>query len=180
VFHRRGPAWEVRFAGSKEFILLPSKGAAYLHILLSSPGVSISAIDLACRLSRNRERYALGSAGEANDREALTAFWARFDELEEDRAKAKENNDTGWQERIEEEREQLLGEIRRSEGLLGRLRKQKDDRERVRQAVGVAIQRAVKEIAKYDRNFAEHLTAPRLRCGMNPCYTPGQGVDWET
>ena len=38
VFRRKGQAWQVRFAGGEEFILLPSKGAAYLHLLLQRPG----------------------------------------------------------------------------------------------------------------------------------------------
>jgi hypothetical protein len=180
VFRRKGAAWEVRFAGGKEFILLPSKGAAYLHILLSNPGVPVSASDLACRLARNREQFALGGAGEATDREALTAYRVRLAELEEELAEAKKNNDAGRHEQLAAEKQLLLEEIGRSTGLGGRLRKAKDQRDRVRQAVGNAIHRAVRDIAEYDPKLAAHLAPPRLRCGMNPCYTPGQEVEWET
>jgi hypothetical protein len=180
VFRKKGQVWLVRFGGGEDFILLPSKGAAYLHLLLSQPRSQLSAIDMACRVAKNRVQYALGSAGEKSDHEALAAYHAKLVELREDLQKAKDNNDPGAQERIQEEIESYTQQIREAIGLGGRLRKQSDDRERVRKAVGNAVKRAIKEIADYDQGLAQHLSA-HLTCGQNPRYVPpDQDMEWET
>ena len=180
VFRKKGQVWEVRFAGGQDFILLPSKGAAYLHLLLSHPRVPFSAIDLACRVAKNPERYALSSGGEQSDRESLTAYRARYDELQEELDEARKNNDPGAESGIQQEIEWLVEQVRKDRGLGGRLRKASDDRDRVRKAVGNAIRRAVKDIGQFDKRLADHLTSPRLSCGLNPCYTPDQDITWET
>jgi hypothetical protein len=143
VFRKKGQVWLVRFADGEDFILLPSKGAAYLHLLLSQPRSQLSAIDMACRVAKNRDQYALGSAGEKSDREALAAYHAKLVKLREELQKAKDNNDPGDQEKIQEEIESYTQQIREARGLGGRLRKESDDRERVRKAVGIAVKRAI-------------------------------------
>jgi hypothetical protein len=180
VFRRKGQAWEVRFAGGPVNILLRSKGAAYLHQLLSSPNTSVTAAELACRVSEKREQYALGDAGAVADRDALAAYRARFVELQEELQDAKGNNDPGAQDRARQEMQALTEQLRAARGLGGRLRKASDDRERVRKAVANAIQRAVRDIAEFDRRLAHHLSRPRLQCGLTLCYTPDLGVQWET
>jgi hypothetical protein len=180
VFRKKGQVWIVRFAGREDFILLPSKGAAYLHLLLSRPRVQLSAVDMACAVAKNPAQYALGNAGEKSDREALAAYHAKLVELREELEKAKDNNDPGAQERIREEIESYTQQIREARGLGGSLRKESDDRERVRKAVGIAVKRAVNEIAQYDQRLADHLCSPRLICGQNPCYSPNEGVQWDT
>ena len=83
LFRRKGAVWEVRFASRGDFILPPHKGVAYLHILLAHPGVSFSAVELAYRVARNPNVYALGDAGESADAAALAAYRARYEELDE-------------------------------------------------------------------------------------------------
>ena len=181
VFRKKGQVWLVRYAGGDDFILLPSKGAAYLHLLLSQPGVELSAIDAACQVAKNRVQYALGDAGEkGGDRDALSAYHAQLVELREQLQRAKDNNDAGEQERIQKEIEAYTQQIRESSGLGGRLRKASDDRERVRKAVGIAVKRAIEDIAQFDHRLADHLHAPRLRCGQHLCYAPELGTQWET
>jgi hypothetical protein len=180
VFRTKGQMWQVRFNHGQEFLLAPSRGAAYLHMLLSRPGQPISAIEMAYRVSREHQQYALGDAGEASDTEALATYKARLTELDEDIEQAKQDADIGRQEGLEAEKESLLKELRRAEGLGGRLRKAIDDRERIRKSVGNAIRRVVKEITKHDQNMARHLAEPYLRCGRNPCYFPGTPLVWET
>ncbi len=179
VFRKKGQVWIVRFGGGEDFILLPSKGAAYLHLLLSQPRVQLSAIDMACGVAKNPAQYALGNAGEKSDREALAAYHAKLVELREDLQEAKDNNDHGAQERIQEEIESYSQQIREARGLGGRLRKESDDRERVRKAVGIAVKRAIKEIAQYDQRLADHFSPPHLICGRNPSYLPDQDVQWD-
>ena len=95
VFRKKGQVWVVRFAGREDFILLPSKGAAYLHLLLSQPRVQLSAINMACLVAKNRDQYALGSAGEQSDREGVAAYLAKLVDLREELEEAKDNNDPG-------------------------------------------------------------------------------------
>lgn len=179
VFRKKGQVWIVRFGGGEDFILLPSKGAAYLHPLLSQPRVPLSAIDMACGVAKNRAQYALGNAGEKSDREALAAYHAKLIELREDLQEAKDNNDPGAQERIQEEIESYTKLIREARGLGGRLRRDSDDRERVRKAVGIAVKRAIKDIGQFDQRLAQHLSA-HLICGQNPRYLPpGQDMQWD-
>ena len=61
-----------------------------------------------------------------------------------------------------------------------RLRQACNDRERLRKAVGNAIRRAVKDIAKYDSQLAAHLSTPTLRLGFHPLYAPAEEIDWAT
>jgi hypothetical protein len=180
VFRRRGQVWEVRFNGGPDVILLPSKGAAYLHLLLAQPGNPLSAAEMAYRVARDPKRYALGDAGEVADREAMAAYRARYDELQEDLEEATTNNDAGAKAKIQEELASLTEQIRTAQGFGGRLRKASDDRERVRKKVGMAIGRVMKDITQYDRQLAEHLKPPRLICGKNPCYKPDREVCWDT
>jgi hypothetical protein len=180
VFRKKGQVWELRFAGGPEYILLPTKGAAYLQLLVSRPGNAISAVDLACQVAKNPDRFALGDAGEQSDEEALTVYRARVIELRGEVDEAKSNNDSGAQTRAQEELDCLMERIRKDQGLGKRLRKAVDDRERVRKAVGNAIQRALQDIAQFDQPLADHFKSPRLKCGQNPCYLSDQGVQWDT
>jgi hypothetical protein len=180
IFRKRGQVWAVRFAGGAEFILLPSKGAAYLQLLLSQPRTPINAIDMAYRVARNLVIYSLGSAGEKIDQEALSAYRARYEEMIEELEIARSNNDIAAITRIQGEIGALEEEIRKAQGPGGRIRKEKDVRERVRKAVGNAICRAVTSIRQFDKRLADHLKSPCLRCGHSPCYSPVQDVIWET
>ncbi len=177
-FVRQGACWFVRFNGGPQITLLPSKGAAYLHILLSQPYTPVSAAELACRVTQCPERYALGDAGETLDKDALSAYRARCVELAEDIRQAREDHDEAAQNRAEEELRILTEEIERAKGLGGRIRKAADDAEKVRKKVGVAIRRAVEDIGKYNRQLADHLQSPRLTCGRSPCYRPEPVITW--
>ncbi len=178
AFRKKGQAWVVRYAGRPDFILLPSKGAAYLHLLLSSPRQALSAVSMAFQVARAPQQFILGDAGERSDKEAQAAYRARYEELQEDKARAERDNDEAAKTRIRDEMKSLADELEnRNWGR--RPKKEHSDRDRVRKAVGIAIQRAVKQIAEYDKELAEHLRTPRLRCGNNPVYDPGTDIDWD-
>jgi hypothetical protein len=180
VFRRKGPGWQVRFAGGEDLFFKPHKGFAYLHLLLSRPNVPISAAELICIVARDPRRFALGNAGERLDRDALSAFEARYRELKEDLEEARDNNDPGTEGKLQAEMAALYEELRKARALHGRIRKDSDDRNRARLAVRAAVRRAVEEIARYDARLAKHLSPPRLRGGWRPCYAPDQEICWET
>ena len=180
LFRRCGNVWKIRFSGGSKFILLPSKGAAYLSILLANRGITLSAVDLALRIARQPADFALGTAGDAIDEAALKAYHSRLKELRADFDDAKNDQDLARQEAAEEEIKAITAELRRSKGLGKRVRQASDDRERIRKAVGNAVRRTIKEIARYDSSFAEHLKSPTLRLGHNPLYYPKDDIDWVT
>lgn len=181
LFRRSGPAWEVRFKGRSSFILLPTKGAAYLALLLAHPGKSFTALELTCALSCRPELLAVGDAGERLDRQAMGAFRARLLELRDQRREAETNQDEAWLNRIDAEVETLERELRRSKGLGGRLRREQDDLDRVRKAVGNAVRRAIRKIAEEDKELAAHLQDRRnLQCGMTLRYSPDGDIRWDT
>ena len=179
VFRKKGQAWIVWFAGGQEWILLPSRGAAYLHMLLSNPRKQFSVVDLVCQVTKVPKEYILGEGDAVSDEEALTNYRARYEELEEQIREAKDFNDLAAQEKAETERDKLLEHMRRDKGFHGKVRKQEGDRDKVRKAFLAAMRRVQTDIAQFDPPFAEHIKAT-LSCGWNPCYTPPADVLWST
>jgi Queuosine biosynthesis protein QueC len=180
VFRRWGEAWQVRFAGQREFMLLPSTGAAYLHLLLQRPGVPAKAVELAFSVAKEPKRFALGDAGAILDDEGLTSFRAQVEDLEEELREARDNHDLAAQQRLQNELRWVVEAIEKAQGRGGRRRKAGDNRERVRKAVGNALRRAVQKIRGYDQLLGNHLRPPHLCCGNQVCYRPPAGITWET
>lgn len=178
VFRKKGQAWVVRHNSNQDFILLPSKGAAYLHLLLSNPRHALSAVSLAFQVARVPQQFILGDAGERSDKEAQAAYRARYQELQEEMAQAEKDNDEATKSRVRDEMKTLADELK-NRGWGGRPKKEHSDRDRVRKSVGAAIRRAVEQIAEYDKGLAEHFQPPRLRCGNSPVYEPDSDVDWD-
>jgi hypothetical protein len=178
-FRRAGQAWRYRFAGGEEYILLPDNGPAYLHELLARPHTPTSAVELAFRVARHPREFILGDAGEVLDRQAMSTYRARYDELKEEVEHARRNGDPGRLEQAQADMHALAEQLRHGRGLGGRSRKASDDVENVRKAVGNAIRRTITKIRVFDPAFADHLRT-RLQCGKHPVYTPETGVSWET
>jgi hypothetical protein len=191
----------VRYAGGAEFILLATKGAAYLHLLFMQQGTPISVTKLAATVARYATDHLLGDAVEGSegdgdarevrgrrkgrrptqsDPEAMAAYRARYEDLKAEIEEARANNDSGRESKLQEEMEDLAAQIQRDRGPGGKLRREADDRDKVRKAVLAALRRTVFEIRKYDRRLAEHLQPPTLKRGWNPCYGPTQAVEWVT
>lgn len=177
-FRRSGRAYTVRFEGGERFVLLPTKGAAYLHALLSRPGGTVSATAVASQVARRRVELGLGTAGKRADRESLSAIHGRMAELREDIEKAKENNDPAAQEQAERELEALAGELRSCKDIRGKIRALGDEREKVRKAVYNALRRVFEEVAESDPALAEHLEQ-NVERGHTLLYR-SVGVDWHT
>ena len=185
VFRKKGGAWIVRYAGGEDFILPASKGAAYLHILLADPKTEMNVIDLVLGVARAPGQFQLGSAGEATDQQALAAYRAKHEELQEKLSETQRYAEQGMappvpESALVEEMALLAKEIQRDTGLGGRIRQDSDDRDRVRKAFQANIRRVRTEIAKYDKRLVEHLKPPRLRCGWSPCYDPQDDIEWHS
>lgn len=184
VFVQRGQAWVLQFAGSEEFYLQPSKGAAYLYILLSNPHERISAADLECRVNREPARYHLAEAIDATDEEATASYKAHFEDLVQKKAAAVQGNDQAALDRITQQMIQLAALVKKDQGLGGRIRKVAGDRERIRKRVGKAVRDALAILAAQPLSapLAEHLN-PKARpaflsMGGTLIYAPPDGIRW--
>lgn len=177
IFRKKGQVWEVSFE-RQDFNLRSSKGAAYLHLLLLSPGQRISVADLAFRVAKAPQQFPLGNAGERNDEEARAAYEIHYRDLEEELAKAQRNEDDATSNRVNREMEFLAAELK-ERGWGGRRKRERDDQERLRKAVQASIRRVRNEIARHNKLLRDHLRH-HLRCGTHPCYTPPAGVCWRT
>lgn len=180
-FRRRGQAWDVRFAGREDMILLPSRGAAYLHALLGRPLAAIRSVDLLLDAVKEQRagREAAGDAGEATDKDSLAAYRQKVLDLDEEIDRAKRTGDTVMQDVAERERQAILGHLKRVSGLKGQARKAGADLERIRKSVTNAVGRAVSAIRSTCPGMADHLEAHLTR-GVECRYCPPTGVTWET
>ena len=174
----------MRYAGGEDFILLPCKGAAYLHIMLSNPRTEFNVTDLVLNVAKAPQQFMLGNAGESTDRDALAAYRVRYEELKEQLAEAQQYAEQGMappqpESEIRGEMIRLAEQIKKDKGLGNRLRRVADDRDRVRKSFRAAIRRVRIEIGRYDKRLAEHLNSPRLRCGWTPLYDPQNDIHWD-
>ena len=119
VFRKKGQAWGVRFAGDEEQILLPSRGAAYLQVLLSNAGKPFSVVELVCLVTKAPKEYILGDSGEASGKEAMTAYRARCEELRQEIEEARRDNNPAALQKAQEELGQLLEHIKKDKGYRG-------------------------------------------------------------
>jgi uncharacterized protein with von Willebrand factor type A (vWA) domain len=118
-----------------------------------------------------------GRGTEVLDNQARRAFRTRLREIESDLAAAADSNDPGRTERLEEEREQLLAELRRATGLGGRSRKMADTAERARSAVTWRIRNAIKKLEPAHPALARHLTNS-VKTGVFCSYSPEKETRW--
>lgn len=177
VFRRNGRLWTVRYAGGTPFLLTRSKGARYLHQLLSRPGVGIGVAEL---VAADPEQLQHEDPIPKSDHETLRQYRNELREMDAALDRARQDNDDGAVRRLEADRACLLERLRQDCGPGGRLQSFASNRDRLRKAVQNAIRRAVTEIEESDPRLAAHLVPPTLRCGYNPCYCPADGARWET
>ena len=163
---RRGKVWNV--AWQDENGSIPHvKGLADIAVLVRHRGQDVSALQLAGGASA-----AAGSSGEMIDLKALGIYRSRLDELGAEMDQAEDDADIGRVEHLENEREQLLAEIRRATGLGGRLRSNANDpAERARKAVSARIRDAIRRLDTVVPLLAGHLDRS-IQTGLRCCYRP--------
>jgi 7-cyano-7-deazaguanine synthase in queuosine biosynthesis len=196
IFRRRGGAWQARFQGGQEFIVLPQKGADYIHRLLSTPGEALDAVDIVCSAAadychylmnaqaaiddglRSRHNPLLDTLGEIADWEAIGQYRDEANRLrgEIDRARADQNE--GLVRELESEIAEIVATINSALGIGGKLRRAKDKRKNIRDGFRSNVKRAIEKIEQSDPNFAKHLKE-YLTFGDCPKYHPPEAVAWE-
>ncbi len=199
-FRKRGAVWETRFQGRNTICLLNvDKGAEYINLLLAFPDREMSVYEIAVGNAVNTIEHPagsgiapediedgyqvtqgipLGDAGDVADRRALNECKQQARELFEEMEEARERGDHARIEEIEKEMAALVKYIEGGKGLGGRQRRVGDKRKNVRDAFRNAVDRAIRQIEKYDKPLAEHLKAS-IKYGNEVVYRPGMAITWE-
>ena len=202
IFRKRGNVWEARFQGRGQHPILiqgVDKGAEYINLLLAHPARETSVFEVVCgseigiiESAANtgldhddiEEGYQvsvgvpLGDAGVVADRKAIQQYRGRFNELVSEKADAEADGDHERLEEIQIEMAQLVAAVTGAQGKGGKLRKVADRRKNVRDAFRNAVDRAIKQIDKYDKPLAQHLK-DSIKHGNDAVYRPEIAIAWE-
>jgi hypothetical protein len=176
ILKKQGATWFAAYEGVPKSIP-DSNGVAYVAYLLRQPGQEVHASKLRSDVQGDGRNLSAGSAGEILDSEALQDYKDRLTEIDEELAEAEANNDLSRKDKLSEERAALYAEIGSATGLRGKNRKAADDRERHRQAVSVAIHRALRAVKNVHEPLWQHLSNS-LKIGEFLSYTPDQSISW--
>jgi hypothetical protein len=174
VLHRTGDAelrrvgdmWHASFRGRTAY-LRDTKGLHDLAALLAHPGHELSALCLA-----GGPRTELTTTDPMLDWAALAAYRLRLAELNDDLAAAQDNADVAQRQRVTDERERLLAELRQATQPDGTSRVFSNTAaERARKAVTARIRDAIRRIADAHPELGTHLDRT-IRTGTFCQYEP--------
>jgi hypothetical protein len=185
TWRRDGEYWSIRY-GTSAFRLRDSKGVGYLAVLLSAPGHEIHALELVQGASVDPTSVALTGraavegglrpdSGDGQDavldRQAIVAYRARIEDLQEQVDEAEAFADSERRARAQAELDLLVAELSRAMGLGGRARQGISAAERARQSVTKAIQGTLRRVREHDPELAAHLDRS-VRTGAFCAYDP--------
>jgi hypothetical protein len=170
VFRKEGELWLVCY--EQEAAHVPEvRGLQDIAQLLQRPSEEVHCLALAGQPADT------GRGVEVLAEAARRAYRARLRELETELAEAENANDEGRAERLAEERERLLEEMRKASGLGGRSRKMGDAAERARTAVAWRIRHAIKKLQTGHPTLARHFSNS-IKTGVFCSYTPEKETRW--
>lgn len=186
VAHLAPAAGGVWIIGSAGVPVREVKGFRYLRLLLERPGAQLSALELSAAVEGRsaavdgRAAAVDSSLGEVLDRQALSAYRRRLQELEEELTQARAWADEARLARIAAERGMLLDEVASATGLSGRRRYAGATSERARVAVQKSLAAAIKRIGEVDPAIGR-LLRDTVRTGTMCCYEtdPSRPVRWQ-
>lgn len=199
-FRKRGAIWEARFQGRNTILLRNiDKGAEYINLLLAYPerltsiyeimcGCALSAATTTANISLDHDDIEegfqvtsgvpLGDAGVVADRIAVNQYNDRYCQLLREQHEAKEEGDHERQDKIQDEILQIAAAVSGAVGRGGKLRKMADKRKNLRDSFRNSVNRAIKQIEKYDKPLAEHLKTT-IQHGNEAVYRPKMSISWE-
>lgn len=195
-FRKRGGVWGARYNGNKEILITGvDKGAGYINFLLSRPNKETSVYEIVCGFAIDScntvldssettdgfqvtQGVSLNDAGFVADQKAVNEYRETAHELLRNIDEARAENNNTEVKRLQDEMTQIIAAINEAVGLGGRLRKSKDKRKNIRDAFRNAVNRAIENIAKYDKPLAAHLK-DSIKCGNEPVYKTEEKFDWE-
>jgi len=194
LFQRQGDVWTISYQGTPVH-LKDMKGLHYLAHLLSNPGQSMTPPHLIALVDsptaspgkgqtnpQELENETLNIQGgndgdEILDKKAVRDYKGRLDDLKQEIEEAEANNDQGTLEKLSEEKQWLLEQLRRVTGLGGKIRTFANPDTKVIKAVSNTIRNSLKTIQKEHPVLATHLRRA-LRLGVFCVYQPECPTPW--
>ncbi|THC46520.1 ATP-binding protein [Streptomyces sp. A1499] len=176
-FRRVGEVWRLTYEG-RTVHMPDAKGLRDLHCLLGLPGRDIAAVRL---LNPDDDTVATVhgmGADDVLDDEARTRYRRHLERLEEEIDRAVEQGDERRAAAYDQERADLLEELRRYAGLGGRPRRLGDSRERARKNVTGRIRDTLRKLDQRHPGLAAHLRRA-LSTGTMCRYTPDRDLRWK-
>jgi hypothetical protein len=196
IFRKNGDVWEIVHGGVRLPLMKNLKGLAYIACLLRHPGREFTAHELETQcfgipldlgISRVADADDLdgevdwGDSEQILDSETTRQYRERLEEIPEEIESARASGDDDRESRLENEREQILNQLRTAIGLGGRHRRFNSESERARARVTQAITVALDRIGNLDSGISQHLCRPIIRTGSRFSYNPGPNPpDWIT
>jgi hypothetical protein len=173
---RDGEDW-LLLAGPEHARLRDSRGLHYLRALLAAPGSEIPALDLVA----GGPGLAATGTGPLLDAAARNTYRRRIRELDDELAAADRAGDSTAAGKAHQERQALIGELRRATGLAGRPRRAGADAERARVNVTRTLRATIDRITVAAPIAGAHLNAS-IRTGTLCRYQPAPGgpARWQT
>jgi hypothetical protein len=178
AFEWAGDFWHLTFAGKTTHVK-DGIGARYLALLLSNPRKSLYCPDIIAIAQGNPILKISHAKDFVADDEALQQCQRRLTELEEELAEAKEWNDVGRQEMLQQKVDDLREHLTGIRGLHGRTRTFSGGAENARTSATNAINRLINSQAIQTRlpEAYRHLDKAISR-GNFMSYDPETPVDW--
>jgi hypothetical protein len=176
VFHLDGDVWTLAFAG-RTIHMPDAKGLRDLHTLLGHPGTDVPVVALLDPSSGELAASRRLGADAVLDERAKARYRHRLAELdaEIDRALARRSDERAAE--LDQEREALIGELRRATGLAGRPRRIGDQGERARKTVTARIRDSLRRLDQRHPELAQHLRAT-VSTGYTCRYQPAGNITW--
>lgn len=199
MFRKDGDKWTVSFNGTTKSID-DLKGMHYISYLLASPRQNFYALQLVTTYAKYSGQLDHSSDGkssiqQSNNRTSNSGDYTKetakvgeildpktkeiMEDLRDQRDEAKRNNDYERLPNIEEQIEALQSQIIKATGLFGRRREFSDENKKARNAVGMAISRAIRKIKRQHPKLGSYLDNS-IKKGMFLFYSPETLISWLT
>lgn len=178
TFRLDGEVWRVAFE-DRQTTLKDCIGMRHLARLLGSPEREWACEELAAAEGGQHFGTLTSPAAEASDRVSLRKYRQRLAELEDEIAEAERQGEPHTLLELREEKQTIERHLRAVTGKRGEPRLFRDEQERARQAVSVAIKRVLKDLATHHPLLRSHLERA-LKLGRSCVYRPSPAITWVT
>lgn len=192
TFRLKGQKWEIAFNGKKPLYYDDYKGLHYIHHLIQHSPKEFGALALA-NLNKKGDRTKILNQCEAEeltdsstfkeqeilDSKAKKEYKERLNEIDKELEEANKNNDIGQIEKLEEEKQAIVDELKNATAIKGKPRHFSDEPEKARKMITEAIKRSLEAIKEHDKDLYEYLDK-HIKTGTTFFYNPEQSTDWVT
>jgi len=185
LFASRGEVCEIVGCGEQRVLLEWTVGLRYIEKLLRRPGEAIpfaeivadappdGATDAAAQTAKEALDMDQWSHQPAMDKESFRKCSERLNDIETELEEARKFHDSGRQDRLEREKEEILAIVQAAKGLGTNTRNLNSDADRLRSRISMALGRAYKKLEDNKRpKLAQHFRESISPEGRSFKYAP--------